>query len=321
MSKRVPSFFLLVPGPWRQARDVVDALCQQGIDINPRADKPVAGEVYVDVVHDDALADGFGWGRDGELSSILVESVAACRSAALIEVAHRLDEIAPLRLAQLGRALQAAGGVAVRMEGSGSASDWESWLELLDIGFPQHVYSAAVTLVRDGESYFTCGMHQFDFPDSEISGVDGSTASHWLDTFSVYQVAEKPVLASGHTFQPDAQHLRRKIERWPDHRHHPDDGRHNPFGLWRFLPEGADGLEATRQKAFIVPSLVSILLSTERSRGWPLERGEVEEVVGQAPAISMKVEDAFAMERSRGYADIEPELAWSQWQIVRERFV
>lgn len=31
----------------------------------------------------------------------------------------------------------------------------------------------------------------------------------------------------------------------------------------------------------------------------------------------MKPADALALERSRGYADIEPELAWQQWQIVR----
>jgi hypothetical protein len=28
--------------------------------------------------------------------------------------------------------------------------------------------------------------------------------------------------------------------------------------------------------------------------------------------------DARALERSRGYADIDPELAWEQWTIVRE---
>ena len=205
------------------------------------------------------------------------------------------------------------------MEGTGSASDWESWLALLETGFPSHLYAAAVVLLRDGESYFTCGMHQFDLPDAEIYGVDDSMASHWLDSFCVYQLTEEPAMASGHTFQPDAEHPRRKIERWPDHRHHPDDGRHNPYGLWRFLPEGSAGLDATSLKAVIMPTLMSQLLAAERSRGRPLEQGEVEKLVGRAPAISMKIQDASAMERSRGYADIEPELAWSQWQMVRER--
>ena len=273
----------------------------------------------MDLVHDDELAEGFSWGRTDPLPAPLVQAVAECRSAALVKVAERLGEDLP-RLAQLGRALKAAGGVAVRMEGSGSASDWESWLALLEAGSPSHLYCAAVVLLRDGPSYFTCGMHQFDLPDAEISGVDDATASHWLDTFCIYQLGEEPILASGHTFQPDSKHVRRKIERWPDHRHHPEDGRHNPYGLWRFLQEGSAGLEATSLKAVITPTLMSMLLAAERSRGRPLERSEVEALVDRAPAISMEIEDASAMERSRGYADIEPELAWSQWQIVRERF-
>jgi hypothetical protein len=28
--------------------------------------------------------------------------------------------------------------------------------------------------------------------------------------------------------------------------------------------------------------------------------------------------DAKKLERSRGYADLEPELAWRQWQVLRE---
>ena len=31
----------------------------------------------------------------------------------------------------------------------------------------------------------------------------------------------------------------------------------------------------------------------------------------------MSIQHARDLERGRGYADIEPELAWAQWQIVR----
>src|SRR5262249_50997565 len=67
----------------------------------------------------------------------------------------------------------------------------------------------------------------------------------------------------------------------------------------------------------ISPPLVAVLLSAERSAGHPLTRGEVEDIVGKSSAIAMEPRDAVALERSRGYADIEPELAWEQWQIVR----
>jgi hypothetical protein len=31
----------------------------------------------------------------------------------------------------------------------------------------------------------------------------------------------------------------------------------------------------------------------------------------------MSYRDADALERSRGYADIDPAIAWEQWQLVR----
>jgi hypothetical protein len=43
----------------------------------------------------------------------------------------------------------------------------------------------------------------------------------------------------------------------------------------------------------------------------------VETLVEQSPAITMERRDAIALEQSRGYADLEPELAWEQWLIVR----
>ena len=53
-----------------------------------------------------------------------------------------------------------------------------------------------------------------------------------------------------------------------------------------------------------------------------LPTAEVEAVVGRGTVIAMTPAHAQALERSRGYADIEPadiepELAWEQWQIVR----
>lgn len=45
----------------------------------------------------------------------------------------------------------------------------------------------------------------------------------------------------------------------------------------------------------------------------------LEALVDEAPAMMMKPHDAAVLERARGYADIEPALAWEQWQIVREQ--
>ena len=318
MSDRVPSFFMLVPGPWRSAEEVQVALRARGISAGLAESGPIKPhEVRVDVVEDSQLAAAFRWGRSGALDAELLKRIAACTCAALVECGFRLDE-SPREVAQLGRAVRDAGGLAVRMEASGAASGWEPWLEHLESGDPSRLSTCAVLLVQDDDGVmFTCGMHHFDLPDAQLRTEEPSDAMSWLDAFCGYQLVEKPTLLSGHTFHPSADVSRRTLERWPDHRHQQNDGRYNPFGLWRFLEPGAGGIRATRTVPVIVPPLVAVLLAAERSAGHPLTRGEVEEVVGKSPAIAMEQRDVAALERARGYADIEPELAWEQWQIVR----
>jgi len=142
-------------------------------------------------------------------------------------------------------------------------------------------------------------------------------ASAWLDAFCIYQLAESPALASGHTFRPSADAERRVLERWPDHRHDPGDGRYNPFGLWQLRTPDSARLKATKLALTFIPSLSVVLTAAEQAKGSPLEQAEVEQIVAEGSVVAMEHRDTQALERSRGYADIEPELAWEQWQIVR----
>jgi len=317
--RRVPSFFMLVPGPWRDADEVQRALRARDVSAEIAQSGPIKPrEVRVDVVEDGRLAAAFRWGRSGTLAEDLLKRIAPCTRAALIEYGSRLDE-SPADVARLGRALRDAGGVAVRMEASGAASAWDSWLEHLESSDRSRLYTCAVLLVRDDDGgIFTCGMHHFDLPDAQIKTEEPAEGTSWLDAFCVYQIVEQPALLSGHTFRPSAEASRRTLERWPDHRHRPNDGRHNPFGVWRFLEPGAHGIEATQTVPVIIPPLVAVLLAAERSAGHALTPAEVEEIVDKSPAIALAPATVAELERSRGYADIEPELAWEQWQIVRK---
>jgi hypothetical protein len=318
MADRVPSFFMLVPGPWRDSRELVRTLSEHGVLAKHSDGTRVgAGEVRVEIVENERMAEGFSWGRRGRLAEDLIASVGACKSAALVECGHRLNDD-PGRVAKLGRALRDSGGVAVRMEASGAASAWQPWLAALESGSSLDLYEGAVLVVEgeDGE-VFTCGMQQFDLPDAQVLMSDPADAIAWLDTFCVYQLDEQPVLASGHTFQPHLETPRRTFERWPDHRHELSDGRHNRFGLWRFLQPGTAGIQPTKSALVFIPSLSALLTAAESSQGRALTRVEVGELVSAGAVIAMTQADALALERSRGYADIEPELAWEQWQIVR----
>lgn len=318
MDPHVPSLFMLVPGPWRDSQEVIRALGTRGIDATQSEDTAIrAGEYRVDIVEDPALAAGFSWGRNGALAEDLSSRIGQCEFAALVEAGHRLDQ-SPVEIAKLGRTLRDAGGVAVRMEASGAASAWEPWLEHLESGAAFGVYACS-TLVVEGDrgEQFTCGMHQFELPDAQIELSDPSEAAAWLDAFCVYQIEERPALVSGHTFRPSSQAARRPFERWPDHRHQDGDGRHNPFGVWRFLQRGAKAIEPSGLSMVFMPSLAATLMAAEQDQGRPLTRLEVENIVSNGHVVAMTPADALAVERSRGYADIEPGRAWDQWQIVR----
>ena len=318
--RRQPSFFMLVPGPWSTAAEIVRALKPLGIEATLSGAGAVQpGGVSIDLVEDDGLADAFAWGRSGPLDAKLRRRVGACKRAALIEYGGSLSEHV-LDVARLGGALQDLGGAAIRMEASGAASPWETWLARFESGVASVAYASAVLVVEDDDGLmFTCGMHQFQLPDAQLALGDARENIAWLDAFCEYQLDERPVLMSGHTFRPDSAAPKRVIERWPDHRHDPNDGRYNPFGLWRLLEPAEARVTASEPVPTIVPSLVALLMATERSRGRPLTQSEVEALVSSSTAIAMDPSDVLALERSRGYADIEPELAWEQWQLVRDR--
>ncbi len=320
MTDRVPSFFLLVPGPWEEAEAVLGVLAAGGVDAVRMGESPIeAGQVRVDVVHEESFGRALAYGRLGPLPEDLVARADACSTAALLEIGMRLDTD-PKRVAAIGRLLRDAGGVAVRNEASGGATPWDAWIAQLESEDPARLYANGVVVVGDDDGVFTCGMHHFDLPDVEMSDPASRENIAWLEAFCVFQLAENPELGSGHTFRPDADAAPRKIERWPDHRHHPSDGRHNPFGLWRVLAPGDPGLDALDRIPVLVPGLVATLLHTERARGRPLTQEEVEHLRDECPAIAMDLAGALQLERSRGYADLEPRRAWEQWRIVREHY-
>ncbi|MCA9616081.1 MAG: hypothetical protein R3B99_29465 [Polyangiales bacterium] len=314
MSDRVPSFLLLVPGPWDSADPVIASLRSAGIEATPPTNDPfAAGAVEVSFVFDPQL------GRNVAATGAALPELVGLRQGVVVEIGLRLDED-PAGLARLGHALRAAGGVAVRMERSGRSFAWEPWLERVSRGTVSDLYELGVMLVQDDAGFvFSVGMLHFDLPDCEIAlGADIEQAAHWLHAFNLFQLTENPVLGSGHTFRPDADATRRTVERWPDGRHHPADGRSNPFGLWRFLEEGDVGVGPCGDvvSTFILP-LAALLRAKETQLGRGLTRDEVEALRDGAVVMNLELSHARAMERSRGYADLEPERAWEQWQIVR----
>lgn len=66
-----------------------------------------------------------------------------------------------------------------------------------------------------------------------------------------------------------------------------------------------------------IPALIAKLFHAERTKGSPLTEGEVLELRDGATVVMSKRSVVDAMAASRGYADIDPENVWPQWQRAR----
>lgn len=138
------------------------------------------------------------------------------------------------RLRRFTEVLSRCGGIAVKVESSGIAHEWPRWFELLASDHPFDSYCACVVLVGDEEAYYSCGMHLFGLPETEVSrDLDPTQAAGLINDFNLYQLNERPELATGHTFSLAKDSPIFRLIHSADQRHDADDLFHNPHGVWR----------------------------------------------------------------------------------------
>jgi hypothetical protein len=265
------------------------------------------------VPNDGSFGEAFGYGT---MSAREQRAVAGAGSALVLDLPLYLGAAAG-EVATLIAALGEAGALGVRLEQSKLGWPVTHWIQALESGDPWALYRCAVVVLQDDGVLRTCGMHAFGLPDAQVAAPP-SEAGRLLGAFSVFQLAEDPVLVSGDTFRPDLDTPRRRLERWPDDGYPQDDACHNPFGIWRMGAEGGAADSRGELRPVFIPALVAVLTAVEEKAGRHLNQAEVERLTNEGVCMTMTHEDARDLERSRGYADLEPELAWQQWQIVRE---
>jgi hypothetical protein len=72
------------------------------------------------------------------------------------------------------------------------------------------------------------------------------------------------------------------------------------------------------QPVALVP-LVDVLRALERKNGRPLTEAEVRDVRDHATFIALTPSNAKALAQRRGYADLDPERIWEEWQARRSK--
>lgn len=75
-----------------------------------------------------------------------------------------------------------------------------------------------------------------------------------------------------------------------------------------------------KQVLQFIPALVIILKAEEDKKGAPLTEAEVLAIRDKAVCMVMPLSAAEALNRSRGYSDIDPEQCWEEWCEARTQF-
>lgn len=245
-----------------------------------------------------------------------VEAIEAAPGAWLVQLQDDLREGRD-RVVKVVEKLRKKSAVAIRFEQSKLGWLVDEWLERAGSGNAWELHKTAVTMLIGDGHVASCGMHLFSLPDARVEHDDPDQAQELLTVLNVYQIDEDPLLLSGNTFSPDAETPRRVVQRWPDDRYRPAHWCHNPYGVWHLSAPGAKSRPQPELHLQFIPALVTLLTALEEERG-PLTRTQVEDIRDKARCMTVAHRDAQKLERSRGYADLDPELAWEQWCVVRD---
>jgi hypothetical protein len=308
---------LFVPGTPTSAKAWNQALHRHGLRIEKDAlhGDNLAASVGVEWVENDGeFGKAFSFGTVGP---DVIEALEAAPGALVLQWPLDMRNGRTEIVAVIER-LRDAGALAVRLEQSKLGWDVSRWLELFSSDDEWSWHRASVAFLRSDGALQSCGMHAFSLPDVRVA-LDGDPQAlqHLATVLNVYQLAEDPVLLSGQTFAPDRETPRRVVERWPDTEYGPEHACHNPYGVWRLGPPDGKARPLGELVPVFMPTLHVLLAALEKESGKPLTKKQVEATRDQGVCIAMTPRDAQKLERERGYADLNPELAWEQWKLVR----
>lgn len=234
-----PTLMLCIPGDWVDRKDfltrVIERTNGEFMFASLILAKPSA-KIHVELdleEHTPKIAESFRIAGQGKLSGELLQQVADHRMVAYLHFDISLI-LERSKLIEFSRLMQSVGGIAVKVESSGVAHDWETWFELIDSEFDFDWYCSVMTLVEDEDTYYSCGMHHFLLEEVEVPSDMGiAAAAELINQFNYWRIAEEPKIGDGHTFSlsNDSPHFRMK--KVADDRHEPGDLFHNTHGVWK----------------------------------------------------------------------------------------
>ncbi|MBK7858148.1 MAG: hypothetical protein IPJ65_05895 [Archangiaceae bacterium] len=264
---------------------------------------------------DGAFARSFSFGT---VDPEGLKKIDAAPGALLVKLTDDLDK-GRAKVHAVVKQLKASGALAVRIEQSKMGWPIDEWLDMVGSNDIRALHRCAVAILGDDKWVKSCGMHAFSLPDARVEVGPGDkplVAQRLLGSLNMYQIDQAPLLVSGDTFAPDPETPRRLLQRWPDDGYPPGHWCSNPYGVWRLSLPGAKAATRLAQAQLFTPPLFVVLSALAMKQGSALTEEQVTDAVDEAEFVEIEHRDAQRLERERGFADLDPQLAWEQWKVL-----
>jgi hypothetical protein len=236
-----PQTVIGIPGRWPTRSDIVTSVASRsggylfaGMVMMKIGEKD--GFTLEFYEHDPNLKNAFSIAGRGRLTD---EDLAAIGSHTftLYLVAAGGSVEAAKKLLHAANALLKSGGLAVKIESTGTAHRADQWAEFCAHDHLGNLLQAYVTYIGSKGAYYSCGMHNLGHRDALVEAdISPNDAAKLLHTFVGYLLVENPKLKGRETFSIDADAPRYRLFHEACTMYKAGDLFHNPFGVWKLVP-------------------------------------------------------------------------------------
>jgi hypothetical protein len=236
-----PQTVIGIPGRWPNRSDIVTSIASRS------GGYLFAGMAMVKIgtkdgfkltvcERDPNLKNAFSIAGRGRLTDEDLEAVGSHTFTLYLGTEGGSVEVAK-KLLHAAHALLKSGGLAVKIESTGTAHRAEQWEEYCAHDHVVSLLHAYVTYIGGNGAYYSCGMHNLGHPDAVVEAdIPPNDAAKLLHTFVGYLLVENPTLKDRETFSVDAGAPRYRLFHQRCTMYEAGDLFHNPFGVWKLIP-------------------------------------------------------------------------------------
>jgi hypothetical protein len=240
-----PSFdpieiILCVPGKWKDRSELVISLAAMNND-----EYLFAGNVLMHTTtkdffeveireYDDRMKGAFEVAGAGRLNEAELDEIDS-HSFVVYIIGKGGDMESAGKMMKAGQAFLNAGGLGIKVETCGKAFRPSAWNTFVNSEIELRFYMAFVILLISTEDnyVYSCGMHNLGLRDTlcDYTG-DINDIADLIEVFSIYQLAENPVITDGQTFSPSADAAVYRIIESECIFYEKGDSFYNPYGMY-----------------------------------------------------------------------------------------